>query len=85
MVHREAVEATITLPKPTADVGALLSKTHKVEEVARDMLKIILSSMRYWQGVEDYPCSVESLYRQVYFEAIDLAMNSIKSHFEYQD
>ncbi len=47
-LHREAVEATIILPKTTTDVGVLLSKTHKLnKEIARDMLKIILSSMRY--------------------------------------
>ncbi len=41
---------------------------------------------RFEQGtsVEEYPDSVESLYRQVYFEAIDLAMNSIKSRFDQE-
>ena len=46
--HREAIEAVITLPKTTADVGELLSKAHREEKVAaRDMLTIILSSVRY--------------------------------------
>ena len=40
--HREAIEAVITLPKTTADVGELLSKAHREEKVAaRDMLTII--------------------------------------------
>ncbi len=34
--------------------------------------------------MEEYPDSVESLYRQVYFEAIDMAMNSIKSRFDQE-
>ena len=42
----EAVEAVITLPKQTKDVGAQLSVAHKAEkEEARDMLQIILSSV----------------------------------------
>ena len=46
--HCEAVEAMITLPKTTSDVGELLSKAHKEEkELARDMLRSILSSVRY--------------------------------------
>ena len=34
--------------------------------------------------MEEYPDYVESLYRQVYFEAIDLAMNSIKGCFNQE-
>ena len=46
--HCEAVEAMITLPNTTSDVGELLSKAHKEEkELARDMLRSILSSVRY--------------------------------------
>ena len=46
--HREAVEAVITLPKTTGDVGELLNKTHKAEkENSRKILDIILSSVRY--------------------------------------
>ena len=30
--HREAVEAVITLPKTTGNVGELLNKTHKAEK-----------------------------------------------------
>ena len=46
--HIEAVEAVITLPKQTKDVGAQLSIAHKAEkEEARDMLQIILSSVRF--------------------------------------
>lgn len=38
----------MTLPKTTPDVGELLSKAHKKEkETARDMLRIILSTVRY--------------------------------------
>lgn len=38
----------ITLPKTTSDVGELLSKAHRKEkELARDMLRNILSSVRY--------------------------------------
>ena len=44
--HIEAVEAVITLPKQTKDVGAQLSIAHKAEkEEVRDMLQIILSSV----------------------------------------
>lgn len=32
--HREAIEAVITLPKTTPDVGELLSKAHREEKVA---------------------------------------------------
>lgn len=46
--HREAIEAVITLPKTTSDVGELLSTAHREEKVAaRDILNIILSSVRY--------------------------------------
>ena len=45
--HIEAVEAVNTLPKQTKDVGAQLSIAHKAEEEARDMLQIILSSVRF--------------------------------------
>ena len=46
--HREAVEAVITLPKTTGNVGELLNKTHKAEkENSRRMLDIIFSSVRY--------------------------------------
>eukprot|EP00731_Ephydatia_muelleri_P036880 Em0344g3a len=46
--HIEAVEAVITLPKQTKDVGAQLSIAHKAEKKeARDMLQIILSSVRF--------------------------------------
>ena len=41
-------QAVITLPKQTKDVGAQLSIAHKAEkEEARDMLQIILSSVRF--------------------------------------
>ena len=44
--HIEAVEAIITLPKQTKDVGVQLSSAHKTEkEKARDMLRMILSSV----------------------------------------
>ena len=52
--HQEAVEAVITLPKTTGNVGELLSKAHKEErQVARDMLLLILSNVKYLarQGV----------------------------------
>ena len=43
----EAVEAVVTLPKTTADVGESLSAIHKQEkEQARDMLYKIISSIR---------------------------------------
>jgi len=46
--HREAVDAVITLPKTTGNVGELLNKTHKAEkENSRKILDIILSSVRY--------------------------------------
>ena len=46
--HCEAIEAVITLPKTTADVGELVSKAHREERVsARDMLTIKLFSVRY--------------------------------------
>ena len=44
----EAEEVTITLPNTTTDVGKLLSNVHKGEkELARDNLRIILSSIKY--------------------------------------
>ena len=46
--HIEAVEAMIILPKTTSDVGELLSSSHKSEkQEARDILKIIISSVRF--------------------------------------
>ncbi len=46
--HLEAVEAMITLPKSTPDVGELLSSIHKNEkEEARNVLKTIISSVRF--------------------------------------
>ena len=46
--HIEAVEAIITLPKQTKDVGVQLSFAHKAEkEEARDTLQMILSSVRF--------------------------------------
>ena len=53
--HIEAVEAVITLPKQTKDVGAQLSIAHKAEkEEARDMLQIILSVFASLPG-NDWP------------------------------
>ena len=47
-MHHESVDAIITLPATTGDVGELLNSCHKQEkEVARDMLQIILSSVRF--------------------------------------
>ncbi len=47
--HLEAVEAMITLPKSTPDVDELLSSIHKNEkEEARNVLKTIISSVRFW-------------------------------------
>ena len=44
--HRESVDAVVSLPATTGDVGELLNSCHKQEkEVARDMLQIILSSV----------------------------------------
>ncbi len=46
--HLEAVEAMITLPKSTPDVGELLSSIHKNEkEEAINVLKTIISSVRF--------------------------------------
>ena len=61
--HREAVEAMVTLLNTTPDVGELLSKVHKKEkETARDMLRIILSTVRYMylarQGLALRGCGV---------------------------
>ena len=47
-MHIEAVEAMVTLPNTVPDVGELLSKAHMEEKLrARNMLRIILSSIRY--------------------------------------
>lgn len=47
-MHRESVDAVVTLPATTSDVGELLNLCHKREKkVARDMLRIILSSVRF--------------------------------------
>ena len=46
--HGEAVQAVITLPKTTKNVGDLLSSAYTAQrEQARDMLRIILSSVRF--------------------------------------
>ena len=46
--HIEAVEVVVTLPKTTKDVGEQLSRAHRAEkEQARDMLRLILSSVRF--------------------------------------
>ena len=46
--HQEAVEVVITLPQTASNVGELLSKAHKQErEFARNMLGLILSSVKY--------------------------------------
>ena len=46
--HHEAVEAVITLPKTTKDVGELLDRAHRAEkEQATSMLLHILSSIQY--------------------------------------
>ena len=46
--HLEAVEKVITLPQTTQDVGEQLSKAHMLEkQKARDMLYLILSSVRF--------------------------------------
>ena len=47
-MHRESVDAVVTLPATTSDVGELLNSCHKREkEVACDILQIILSSVRF--------------------------------------
>lgn len=47
-MHIEAVECMVTMPNTVSDVGELLSKAHKEEKIrARDMLRIILSSVRF--------------------------------------
>ena len=44
--HNEAVEVAVTLPKTTKDVGEQLSRAHRADkEQARDMLRLILSSV----------------------------------------
>lgn len=46
--HKEAVEAVITLPRVTCDVGELLSQAHAVEkEENRRCLRKILSNIRF--------------------------------------
>ena len=46
--HIEAVEAVVTLPKTTKDVGEQLNEASKSEkEQARSMLRLILSSIRF--------------------------------------
>ena len=46
--HHEAVKVMITLCNTTSDVGELLSNAHKRKnELARDMMRIILSSSKY--------------------------------------
>ena len=46
--HREAVEAMITLPATTRDIGEQLSQQHsKEKQVNRKMLLKIVSSLRY--------------------------------------
>ena len=45
--HAEAVEVVATLPNSTKDVGEQLSRAHRAEkEYARDMLRLIKSSLR---------------------------------------
>ena len=46
--HREAVEAVVTLPQTTQDIGEQLSRAHQEEKRnAREMLRVILSSVRF--------------------------------------
>jgi len=46
--HSEAVESVITLPRTTRDIGELMSSNHKRDkETAREMLQIILSTVRF--------------------------------------
>ena len=46
--HNESVQVVVTLPKTTKDIGELLSTEHRAEkEMARDMLRMILSSVRF--------------------------------------
>ena len=45
---REAVQAVITLPQTTQDIGEILSRAHQEEKRnARDMFRVILSSVRF--------------------------------------
>ena len=47
-MHCEAVEAVITLPRTTGDIGELLNKGSKQEkENSREMLQTILSCIRF--------------------------------------
>jgi len=46
--HCEAVESVVTLPRTTRDIGELTSSSHKRDkESAREMLQIILSTLRF--------------------------------------
>ena len=46
--HGEAVEVVVILPKTTKDVRELLSQAHRLQKTnARDMLRLILSSVRF--------------------------------------
>ena len=46
--HGEAVEVVVTLPNSTKDIGEELSSAQRAEkEHARDMLRLIISSVRY--------------------------------------
>ena len=47
-MHCEAVEAVITLPRTTGDIGELLNKGSKQgKENSREMLQTILSCIRF--------------------------------------
>ena len=46
--HQEATDKVITLPQTTHDIGEQLSRAHMIEkQKARDMLYLILSSVRF--------------------------------------
>ena len=46
--HREAVQLVVTIPRTTKDVGEMLSVCHAEQKAEnRQMVKIILSSIRY--------------------------------------
>ena len=61
--HCEAVEAVITLPSTTKDVGELLSAAHKREkQLARDNLKIIISSICYLARQGFFSCILHNNY-----------------------
>ncbi|KAL5474965.1 hypothetical protein EMCRGX_G027003 [Ephydatia muelleri] len=77
----EAVEAVITLPKQTKDVGAQLSIAHKAEkEEARDMLQIILSSVRFLPG-KDWPFVVDETRDQSNKEQLTLVLRWVSDDF----